>query len=226
MSFLLFTWAPDRAGAGCRGPMRGGRETQALKSGRKEQFSTGFSSAGTAAPGSSAVPGTHKGDVSPQRGSARARLGQRDVSHFQSHFGGISPGNSSFPPEYRWGWKGLCCCWEEEEGAAFPEGMEVRAQYLTPEDLTVVVVTHLRTEEEPPPAMKLPPAEPHILPLPEEKPPLRIPPPTPQLPPMTFPLPTTHTPPPLRPLLAPKLPDLPPDMVVLPTTAGREGEAH
>lgn len=98
-------------------------------------------------------------------------------------------------------------------------------QYFTPEDLTVVVVTHLRTEEDPPPEMKLPPPELHILPLPEEKPPLSIPPPIPQLPPMMLPPPTAHTPPPM-PLLAPKPPALPPAMVVLPTTAAREGQAH
>jgi len=121
------------------------------------------------------------------------------------------------------GWKGLCC-WLEVGDAAFLGGTEVRAQYFTPEDLTVVVVTHLRTEEDPPPATKLPPPELHTLPLPEEKPPLRIPPPTPQLPPTMFPPPTTHTPPP-RPLPAPKPPTLPPPMVVLPTTAAREGQA-
>lgn len=80
--------------------MGGMGETRALKSDREEQFSTGSSSAGAAASGSSAVPGTQEGDVSPQWGSARASLGQRDVSHFQSHFWEISLRNSLFPPEY------------------------------------------------------------------------------------------------------------------------------
>lgn len=88
-----------------------------------------------------------------------------------------------------------------------------------------MVVTHLRTEEDPPPVTKLPPPELHILPLPEEKPPLYIPPPTPQLPPTMLPPPTAHTPPPM-PLPAPKPPTLPPAMVVLPTTAAREGQGH
>lgn len=213
--------APDTAEAGCGGPMGGVGETQALESGREEQFSTGSSSAGAAAPGSSP-----RGRYYTPAGLSEGQAGPEGCVSFQSHLEEISLGHSLFPPEYRWGWKGLCCWWEEEEGAAFPGRMEVRAQYLTPEDLTVVVVTHLRTEEEPPPATKLPPAVLHILPLPEEKPPLRIPPPTPQLPPRTFPAPTVHTPPPLRPLLAPKLPDLPPHTVVLPTTAGKKGEAH
>lgn len=108
--------------------------------------------------------------------------------------------------------------------AAFLGGTAVSAQYFTPEDLTVVVVTHLRTEE-PPPDTKFPPPELQILPLPEEKPPLRIPPPTPQLPPMTLPPPTAHTPPPAAPP-APKPPALPLVTVVLPTTAAREGQTH
>lgn len=111
------------------------------------------------------------------------------------------------------------------EDASFLGGTAVRAQYFTPKDLTVVVVTHRRTED-PPPATKLPPPELQILPLPEEKPPLRIPPPTPQPPPMMFPPPTVHTPPPPTALPAPKPPALPPAMVVLPTTAAREGQTH
>lgn len=71
--------------------MGGAGETGALKSDREEHFSTGSSSAGAAAPGSSAGPGTHEGDVSPQWGSARASLGQRDVSHFQTSLWGYFP---------------------------------------------------------------------------------------------------------------------------------------
>lgn len=112
----------------------------------------------------------------------------------------------------------------EAGDASFLGGTEVGAQYFTPEDFTVVVVTHLRTEDDPA-GMKVPPPEPHSLPLPEEKPPLYTPPPTPQLPPMMLPPPTVHTPPPM-PLAAPKPPALPPAMVVLPTTAAREREDH
>lgn len=116
--------------------MRGAGQTQDLTSDRKEQFSKGSSSAGAAALGSSAVLRTHEGDVLPQWDSVRARLGQRDVSCFQSHFGEISPRNSFFPPEYRWGWKGAVllvggrgrCCfpWEDgEEGSVFdPRGFD------------------------------------------------------------------------------------------------------
>ena len=147
----------------------------------------------------------------------------------------------------------LGCCREKIGDASFLFQAGCGAQNLTPEDLTEVVVTHLRTEDDPPPELKLPPPEPHILPLPEEKPPLYIPPPIPQLPPMLPPPklpPTPHTPPPIPPpmplpppkpppimLLPPKpppmplpppkpppMPPLPPEMVVLPTTAGREAQ--
>lgn len=142
----------------------------------------------------------------------------------------------------------LRCCQGKGGDALFLSQSAFRAQNLTPEDLTEVVVTHLRMEEDPPPELKLPPPEPHILPLPEEKPPLYIPPPIPQLPPELpppKPPPEPHTPPPIPPPIPlppnpppmplppnpppmplppnpPPMPPLPPEMVVLPTTAGRD----
>jgi len=123
----------------------------------------------------------------------------------------------------------LRCCQGKGGDALFLSQSAFRAQNLTPEDLTEVV-THLRMEEDPPPELKLPPPEPHILPLPEEKPPLYIPPPIPQLPPELpppKPPPEPHTPPPIPPPMPlppnpPPMPPLPPEMVVLPTTAGRD----
>lgn len=117
------------------------------------------------------------------------------------------------------------------------------AQNLTPEDLTEVVVTHLRTEDDPPP-------EPHNFPLPEEKPPTYTPPPIPQLPPPKLLPPPQMPPPPIPPPMPlpppnpppipqlppanpppmplppnpPPMPPLPPEIVVLPTTAGREAQ--
>lgn len=151
-------------------------------------------------------------------------------------------GHSSFPcgiPESDL--RRLGCCQERGGEASFVSRSAFRAQNLTPEDLTEVVVTHLRTEEDPPPELKLPPPDTHILPLPEEKPPLYIPPPMPQLPPELpppKPPPTPHTPPPIPPPMPlppkpppmplppkpPPMPPRPPEMVVLPTTAGREAQ--
>ena len=47
----------------------------------------------------------------------------------------------------------LGCCWEKRGEASFLFQPGFRAQNLTPEDLTEVVVTHLRTEDDPPPEL-------------------------------------------------------------------------